>query len=45
MKNNIQWKLWTSVKNSDTGQLLFFVAHILAHMVFVYLLPEVRNRP
>jgi hypothetical protein len=32
-------------KNTETGQFLFFLAHILTHMVFVYLLPEVPNNP
>jgi hypothetical protein len=32
-------------KNPETGQLLFFLAHILVHIVFVYLLQEVRNHP
>jgi hypothetical protein len=31
------------VKNPGTGRFLFFPAHILAHMVFAYLLPEARN--
>jgi hypothetical protein len=33
------------VKNPETGRVLFFPAHILAHMVFSYLLPETRNHP
>jgi hypothetical protein len=32
-------------KNPETGRFLFFLAHILTHMVFAYLLPEVRNNP
>jgi hypothetical protein len=32
-------------KNTETGQFLFFLAHILTHMVFAYLLSEVRNHP
>jgi hypothetical protein len=30
-------------KNPETGPFLFFLAHILAHMVFAYLLPEAHN--
>jgi hypothetical protein len=30
-------------KNTETGQFLFFLAHILTHMVFGYLLLKVRN--
>jgi hypothetical protein len=33
------------VKNTETGQFSVFLAHILTHMVFAYLLPEVRNHP
>jgi hypothetical protein len=29
-------------KNPETGPFLFFLAHILAHMVFAYLLPEAK---
>jgi hypothetical protein len=32
-------------KNPETGRFLFFPAHILAHMVFSFLLPEVRKHP
>jgi hypothetical protein len=41
----ITWKLAIFVKNTETGQFLFFLAHILTHMVFAYPLPEVRNNP
>jgi hypothetical protein len=30
-------------KKPETGRFLFLLAHILAYMVFAYLLPEVRN--
>jgi hypothetical protein len=30
-------------KKPETGQFLFLLAHILAYVVFAYLLPEVRN--
>jgi hypothetical protein len=33
------------VKNPETGRFLFYPAHILAHMVLAYLLPEARNHP
>jgi hypothetical protein len=33
------------VKNPETSQFLFFLAHILAYMVFVYLVLEVRSHP
>jgi hypothetical protein len=38
-------KLAIFVKNIETVQFLFFLAHILTHMVFANLLPEVRNHP
>jgi hypothetical protein len=41
----ITWKWAIFVKNPETGRFLFFLAHILTHMVFAYLLPEVRNHP
>jgi hypothetical protein len=41
----ITWKLAIFVKNTETAQFLFFLAHILTHIVFAYLLPEVRNHP
>jgi hypothetical protein len=41
----ITWTLVIFVKNPETGRFLFFLAHILAHMIFAYLLPEVRNHP
>jgi hypothetical protein len=41
----ITWTLVIFVKNPKTGLLLFFLAHILAYMVFAYLFPEVRNNP
>jgi hypothetical protein len=41
----ITWTQTIFVKNPEAGQFLFFLSHILAHMVFVYLLPEVRNHP
>jgi hypothetical protein len=33
------------VQNPETGRFLFFLAHILAHLVFADLLPEARNHP
>jgi hypothetical protein len=45
---------WNEIHNLDIGDFckkipkqvnLFFLAHILAHVVFAYLLPEVRNHP
>jgi hypothetical protein len=33
------------IKNSETGRFLFFPAHILAHMVFAYLLPKSSQPP
>jgi hypothetical protein len=41
----ITWTWVIFVKNPETGRFLFFLAHILVHMVFAYLLPEVRNHP
>jgi hypothetical protein len=41
----VTWTMAIFVKNPETGQLLFLLAHTLAHMVFVYLPPEVRNHP
>jgi hypothetical protein len=32
------------VKNPETGRFFFLPAYILVHMVFPYLLPEVRNQ-
>jgi hypothetical protein len=46
--NGIKFITWTwaiFVKNPETGRFLFFLAYILVHMVFAYLLPEVRNHP
>jgi hypothetical protein len=34
-----------TLKNPETCQFLFLLAHILAHMVFTCLLPEVPNHP
>jgi hypothetical protein len=33
------------VKNTEIGQFLFFLVHILTYMVFAYIRPEVRNHP
>jgi hypothetical protein len=41
----ITWTEAVFVKNPETNRFLFFLAHILAHMVFAYLLSQVRNRP
>jgi hypothetical protein len=41
----ITWKEAIFAKNTETGQFLFFLAHILTYMVSAYLLPEVRNHP
>jgi hypothetical protein len=41
----ITWTWAIFVKNPETGRFLFFLAHILAHIIFAYLLPEVRNQP
>jgi hypothetical protein len=44
----IKFTTWTQVifvENFETGQFLFFLAHILAHEVFTYLLPEVGIHP
>jgi hypothetical protein len=38
----ITWTWAILVKNPETGRSLFFLAYILVHMVFAYLLPEVR---
>jgi hypothetical protein len=39
----ITWTWAIFVKNPETGRFLFFLAYILVHIVFAYLLPEVRN--
>jgi hypothetical protein len=41
----IAWTWAIFAKNPETGRFLFFLAYILMHMVFAYLLPEVRNNP
>jgi hypothetical protein len=41
----ITWTYLIFVQNPETGRFLFFLAHILAHMVFAYLFPEARNHP
>jgi hypothetical protein len=41
----LTWTYGIFVKNPETGRFLFLLAHILAYMVFAYLLPEVRNHP
>jgi hypothetical protein len=41
----ITWTQVIFVENSKTGRFLFFLAHILAHGVFTYLLPEVGIHP
>jgi hypothetical protein len=41
----ITWTQAVFVKKSVTGRFLFFLAHILAHIVFAYLLAEARNHP
>jgi hypothetical protein len=41
----ITWKQRIFVKNPETGRFLFFLLHILVHMVFAYLFREVRNHP
>jgi uncharacterized membrane protein YdcZ (DUF606 family) len=41
-----RWTVASSVvKNPEIGRFLFFLAHILAYMIFACLLPEVHNHP